>query len=211
AFADELDRLAAPAAGLPGGRLDSVRRRLGAGTLLLAAVAAAVAAAAAVTLVLHRPGSGGRAEVRDATGRVSVEVPAGWARQLRDSGWDPRALGLPPGHQPGLVVAGDLSRWPDMGAGVDGVFVGLSEHGDVTARVNALTHTGCHYAGSRTFASASWHGRVRSWSGCPDGGSVTESALVPADGSTGPQVYVQVRRRGDGDGTEGVLRSLRVT
>ncbi|MEU1707428.1 serine/threonine-protein kinase [Streptomyces sp. NPDC005706] len=211
AFADELDRLAAPAGGRTGGRLDAVRRRLGARAPALAAVAAAVAAAVVVTLVLHRSGSGGRTEVRDATGRVSVEVPARWARQLRDSGWDPRALGLPAGHQPGLVVAGDLSRWPDMGAGVDGVFVGLSEHGDVNARVDALTHTGCHYAGSRSFTSADWHGRVRAWNGCPDGGSVTESALVPAEGSAGPQVYVQVRRRGDGDATEGVLRSLRVT
>lgn len=211
AFADELDRLAAPADGRAGGRPDSLRRRLGTGTLVLAAVAAAVAAAVTVTLVLYRPGSGGRTEVRDATGRVSVEVPAGWARELRDSGWDPHALGLPAGHQPGLVVAGDLSRWSDMRAGVDGVFVGLSQHGDVTARVTALTHTSCHYAGSRSFESADWHGRVRAWSGCPDGGSVTESALVPAGDSGGPQVYVQVRRRGDGDGTETVLRSLRVT
>ncbi|MGQ4417241.1 serine/threonine-protein kinase [Streptomyces sp. SAS_269] len=211
AFADELDRLVAPAGGRVGGRPDSFRRRLSTGTLVLAAVVTAVAAAVAVTLVLHRPGSGGRTEVRDATGRVSVEVPAGWARELRDSGWDPHAVGLPAGHQPGLVVAGDLSRWSDMRTAVDGVFVGLSEHGDVTARVNALTHTGCHYAGSRSFTSADWHGRVRAWSGCPDGGSVTESALVPADGSTRPQVYVQVRERGDGDGTEGVLRSLRVT
>jgi hypothetical protein len=149
--------------------------------------------------------------VADSTGRVAVEVPAAFGHELRDSGWDPGALGLGKGHEPGLVVADDLSRWPDLGAAVDGVFVGVSEHGDVTAKVKALAHSGCRYSGSRTFADADWRGLVRAWSGCPDGGSVTESALSPAKGGAQPQVYVQVRERGDGDATEGVLRSLSVT
>ncbi|MEU6283013.1 serine/threonine-protein kinase [Streptomyces sp. NPDC047028] len=192
-------------------RLDRVRGRLNAVTLSLAALLAAAVAAAGVTLLLHRPGSAGRTRVADSTGRVSVEVPADWARQLRDSGWDPAALGLAAGHEPGLGVADDLTAWPDLTAPVDGVFVGLSEHGDVTARVDALTHSGCRYAGSHTFADADWRGPVRVWTGCPDGGTVTESALRPADGSAQPQVYVQVRRRGDNSASDGVLRSLRVS
>jgi len=44
-----------------------------------------------------------------------------------------------------------------------------------------------------------------------DGGFITESALVPASGAGAPQVYVQLRQRGDGDATDGVLRSLRVS
>ncbi|MFI1069132.1 serine/threonine-protein kinase [Streptomyces puniciscabiei] len=212
AFADELDRLAAgPRAQRPARRLDGVRGRLNTVTLTVAAVLAAAAAATAVTLVIHHGGSSDQVRVADSTRRVAVEVPAVFGRELRDSGWDPGALGLGKGHEPGLVVADDLTRWPDLSTPVDGVFVGMSEHGDVTARVKTLTHTGCRYSGSRSFADARWHGLVRAWSGCPDGGSVTESGLVPADGTQQPQVYVQVRQRGAGDATEGILRSLSVT
>jgi hypothetical protein len=212
AFADELDRLAA---GPPGPRsarrLDGVRGRLNTVTLAVAAVLSAVATAATVTLVIHHGDTSDQVRVTDSTGRVTVKVPPGFGRELRDSGWDPSALGLAKGHEPGLVVADDLSRWPDLQAAVNGVFVGVSEHGDVTARVKALAHSGCRFSGSRTFTDADWHGLVRAWSGCPDGGSVTESALDPAGGATQPQVYVQVRQRGDGDATEGILRSLSVT
>ncbi|MFH8336766.1 serine/threonine-protein kinase [Streptomyces sp. AM6-12] len=208
-FAAELDRLAA-APRRERRWLDRVRGRLNAVTLSVAALAAAVVAAAVVTALPHRGGAPDRPRVADASGRVSVQVPAAWDRELRDGGWNPRALGLGAGDEPGLVVADDLARWPDPAAPVDGVFVGLSAHGDVTARVKALTHTGCHYAGGHAFRSADWQGLVRAWSGCPDGGSITESALVPAGGATEPQVYAQLRQRGDGDATDGVLRSLRV-
>ncbi|MGW3170010.1 serine/threonine-protein kinase [Streptomyces sp. NPDC001153] len=212
AFADELDRLAAgPPARRPARRLDGVRGRLNTVTLSLVAVLTAAAAAAAVTFTIHYGGSPDQVRVSDATGRVAVKVPAGFGRELRDSGWDPGALGLGKGHEPGLVVADDLTRWPDLGRAVDGVFVGVSEHGDVTAKVKALAHTGCSYSGSRSFADADWHGLVRAWSGCPDGGSVTETALSPAHGAAQPQVYVQVRQRGTGDATEGILRSLSVS
>ncbi|MER6571860.1 serine/threonine protein kinase, partial [Streptomyces sp. NPDC001093] len=207
-----LDRLAAgPPARRPARRLDGVRGRLNTVTLSLVAVLTAAAAAAAVTFTIHYGGSPDQVRVSDATGRMAVKVPAGFGRELRDSGWDPGALGLGKGHEPGLVVADDLTRWPDLGRAVDGVFVGVSEHGDVTAKVKALAHTGCSYSGSRSFADADWHGLVRAWSGCPDGGSVTETALSPAHGAAQPQVYVQVRQRGTGDATEGILRSLSVS
>ncbi|MFE2102045.1 serine/threonine protein kinase, partial [Streptomyces sp. NPDC059468] len=192
-------------------RLDGVRGRLGTGSLVLAAVLAAGAAAVTVTVLLHRPDTAEQSTVKDSTGRVAVQVPAGWARQVRGSGWDPHALGLPAGHEPGLVVADDVAHWSDLKAAVDGVFLGVSEHGDVTARVKTLAHSGCRETGSRTFTGARWRGLIRTWDTCPDGGSVTESALRPADGSTGPQVYVQVRRQGDSDATEAIIRSLRVT
>ncbi|MFI1602387.1 serine/threonine-protein kinase [Streptomyces griseofuscus] len=213
AFAAELDRLAgrpAAAGSTARPRLDRVRGRLNTVTLSVAALVAAALAAVTVTVVLHHGGAPEQPQVADAGGRVSVRVPASWDRELRDSGWDPRVLGLGPGHEPGLVVADDLARWPELTAPVDGVFVGVSAHSDVTARVKALAHSACHYSSSRDFRGADWHGLVRAWSGCPDGGSITESALVPAGGATEPQVYVQLRQRGDGDATDGVLRSLRV-
>ncbi|MFH9427991.1 protein kinase [Streptomyces sp. NPDC017615] len=208
AFADELDRLAA---GTPRTRWSGVGRGRRA-VLVSAASVALIAAGGAVALVLHRP-AGGAAEaarVRDASGRITVEVPAGWNRELRDSGWDPRALGLPGGREPGLVVADDVSRWPDLGAPVNGVFVGVGE-GDLTGRVAALAHSGCRGAHRHAFTGSGWRGTVRVWSGCAGGGSVTESALRPSDGAHGAQVYVQVRQHGDADATDGILRSLRVT
>ncbi|WP_217545082.1 serine/threonine-protein kinase [Streptomyces sp. GbtcB6] len=214
AFADELDRLAATAAARRPRRLDGVRRRLNVVTLTLAAVLAAGGTALAVTLT-HRDGTtSAETKVSDATGRVVAEVPSGWAGELRDSGWNPQALGLASGHEPGLEVADDVSEWQDLTAAVNGVFIGVSEHGDVTAKVNALTHSGCHYDGSRAFTGTEWKGRVRSWSGCSGaGGSIQEAALKPAGGDSQPQVYVQVRQKGavDKATTDGVLRSLRVT
>ncbi|MFJ7147408.1 serine/threonine-protein kinase [Streptomyces sp. NPDC100445] len=212
AFADELDRLAADPAARPARRLDRMRGRLGTVTLALAAALAATAAAVTVTVLLQHRGAPADDGVRiaDATGRVTLRVPAGWGRELRGSGWDPHTLGLAAGHEPGLVVADDLARWPDLTDAVDGVFVGVSAHGDVGAGVRALTHSGCRHADSRAFTGGTWHGVVRAWSGCPGGGSITESALVPAGGRDQPQVYVQVRQHGDDDATDGILRSLRV-
>lgn len=215
AFADELDRLAVRAPAAPRRRrLDGVRGRIGALTLSVAAVLAAVAAAVTVTLVHGRSSAGSppdEVRVEDSTGRIVAEVPSAWGRQLRDAGWDPKALGLDAGHEPGLAVADDLAKWPDLGAGVDGVFVGLSEHGDVTAKVNALAHGGCHYDGSRAYTAAAWQGRIRTWSACPGGGSISETALRPASGRAQPQAYVQIRQTGEADATERILRSLRVT
>lgn len=207
AFADELDRLAAaPARPRWSG---AVRGRRA--VLVMAAALALVAAGSVAALFLHRPAGGaGAARVRDASGRIAVEVPAGWNRELRDSGWDPRVLGLPGGKEPGLVVADDLSRWSDLGEPVNGVFVGVGQ-GDLTGRVDALAHTGCRGADRHAFTGPGWRGTVRVWSGCAGGGSVTESALRPSHGAHGPQVYVQVRQHGGPDATDGILRSLQVT
>jgi hypothetical protein len=160
---------------------------------------------------MHGTSSAADVRVTDTTGRVVADVPGGWAGQLRDSGWDPRSLGLPPGHEPGLAVADRLTKWQDLGADVNGVFVGLSEHGDLTAAVNALTHPACHYDGSNGYTNPHWRGRLRSWSGCPGGGAVTEAALAPAHGSAQTRVYVQIRQNGRASATDRVLDSLRVS
>ncbi|MHB9857301.1 serine/threonine-protein kinase [Streptomyces sp. YIM S03343] len=187
------------------------RRRPRPWVLAVAAGIAAVTAAAVTVTLLSLSSGPGEVPIADRTGRVTAEVPAGWGRQLRDSGWDPGALGLGAGHEPGFAVADDLARWPDLTRGVNGVFVGLSEHGAVTPRVAGLTHTGCRYDGSRAWAGGGWHGRIRAWSGCPDGGSVTETALTPSDGAAQPQLYVQIRQHGGRDATERILGSLRIT
>ncbi|GGX74535.1 protein kinase domain-containing protein [Streptomyces anandii] len=192
------------------GRAPGRVRALVPGIAAVAAVVGVVTGGVGIALALRPAGPAG-VVVQDATGRVGVRVPDGWARQLRGSGWDPRVLGLPAGHEPGLAVADDLARWQDLGADARGVFAGLSEHGDVTARVNALAHPGCHYAGARAWTGPHWHGRIRAWTGCADGGRLTETALLPAGGAAQPQLYVQIRQPGGADATDRILRSLRVT
>ncbi|MDX3089258.1 serine/threonine-protein kinase [Streptomyces sp. ME02-6978a] len=184
--------------------------------LVLPAVLAALAVVlggTAAAVLLHRspPAKDEGLRVTDSSGRVRVEVPADWGGQVRASGWDPAALGLRAGKEPGLAVADDLSRWQDLDTPVNGVFLGLSGHGDVAARVGALGHAGCHYEGGHAWAGGDWHGRVRTWSGCPgEEGSLTEAALTPADGTAHPQLYVQIRESDGGDEADRVLDSVRV-
>ncbi|MFF5493909.1 hypothetical protein [Streptomyces aquilus] len=189
-------------------RPDRARRR----PALPAGPAVAAAALIGATLALWPHGSAPAADrrIEDVTGRVSADVPAAWAGQVRDAGWDPAVLGLRAGHEPGFAVAEDLAKWPDLGAGVNGVFVGVLEHGDVTAVVNDRTHPECRYGGARDHALAVWHGRVRTWSGCPGGGSVVEAGLTPPDAGGQPQVYVQIRTDGGGPAARDILDSVRV-
>ncbi|TDC76635.1 serine/threonine-protein kinase [Streptomyces hainanensis] len=211
-FADELDRLADLTADEP--VAPPRRRRPPLGTTLLAAATAATVALGGVATWLawqRADHAKGPQVVQDATGRISVEVPRRWAGQLGDGGWDSTVLGLPDGHAPGLVVADDLAEWPDLGSPANGLFVGLSEQGDVTTEVDALSHNSCEYGGSRAYRGTDWRGTVRSWSACPaDSGTVTEVALVPSGGGDQPQLYVQIRQDGESDATDSVLDSLRV-
>ncbi|MDT0433761.1 serine/threonine-protein kinase [Streptomyces sp. NPDC005840] len=211
AFAEELERLASAGARPP-------RRR----TALLAAGAVTVLVAAGVGVALLPDGGSGTdgtaaartVRVTDGTGQVSAEVPAGWNRQVRVSGWDPAALGLADGHRPGFAVADDLARWQDLSAEVDGVFVGLGEQGGdggLTDAVEAVRHPGCHYEGADTRADGRWRDRIRTWSGCSGGaGTVTEAALTPVADGAGPRVYVQIRQSGGSSQTDRILASVRV-
>ncbi|MDN3026809.1 serine/threonine-protein kinase [Streptomyces sp. S.PB5] len=198
AFAQELERLAS------GTRPRRRYRWLG------AAAAVAVAAAGVAFALLDHGSAPTVLRVEDRTGRVTADVPVEWGGRLRDSGWDPGSLGLPSGHRPGFVVADDLANWQDLGADVNGMFVGVVGDGDVTALVNVLVHPRCHDDGARDHTLAGWHGRVRTWTGCPGGGSVVEAALTPPDGNGHPQVYVQIRRAGAPSDVRRILGSVRV-
>ncbi|MBK3579394.1 serine/threonine protein kinase [Streptomyces sp. MBT65] len=213
AFAEELERLAGTPAPVRVKATPTHKPHSRHRSIALMAGLFVVVAAGAGALVLNLPSSSGSSqlEVKDSTGRVAVEVPAAWGRQLRDSGWNPQALGLQSGQEPGLAVADDLAKWQDLSADVNGVFVGLSEHGSVTTKVDALAHSGCHYDGSHAYASATWRGTIRTWSDCSGAtGTLSETALRLVGGTAQPQVYVQIRQHG-GDATTRILRSLRVT
>ncbi|WP_405865341.1 serine/threonine-protein kinase [Streptomyces sp. NBC_00005] len=200
AFADELERLAS----------SGHRPRRPRTALALTGAVAVVAALGVTAALVNRESPAAEVRVTDTTGRVVAEVPADWGRQLRDSGWDPQALGLPSGHEPGFAVADRLTTWQDLKADVNGVLVGLSAHGDLTAAVNALTHPGCHDDGSRAYSGTAMHGRVRTWSDCPGGGSVTEAALAPVGGSAQTRIYVQIRQSGRASATDRILGSVRL-
>ena len=213
-FADELDRLAAELSqeAEAGGRRRPRGRRRKVVAAVTAAVVVAGGAAASAMVLSERQASATTVRVADNSGRITVEVPGRWAGQLRDSGWTPKSLapGLRDKQEPGLAVADDLAKWQQTGSDVNGVFVGLSEQGDLATEVAGIAHSDCHYGGSRSFTGTGWQGRVRSWSSCPGGGSFTETGLTPADGTDQPQVYVQIRQHGGQDATDGILNSLTI-
>jgi serine/threonine protein kinase len=183
-------------------------------TRVLALVAATVVvlggAGAAYTLT-RPPAAPADERVTDATGRVSLRVPSAWAKQVVESGWSPTAMGLKATHQPGLTVADDAGRWPDLKSPVNGVFVGIDDEGGLEAKAGSVQHPSCRYGGSRTFSGSGLHGTVRAWSSCGGPGlSVEEAALAPVGGAE-PEVYVQIRSDGGPDRADAILRSLRVT
>lgn len=209
AFAEELE-----SAGEHRGRIPLRRRRAGRRTLLLAAGALVLAGAVTATTVLVDRGRAAASEVtvEDTTGRVGVRVPAAWGGQKQTGGWDPAALGLRAGHEPGLTVADDLGAWGDRDAEAQGVFVGLVGEGDVTAKVDGIGHDECRYEGARAFTGAESTGRVRTWADCfHRGETLVEAALGPAGGASRPQAYVQIRLRGTEADVSRVLDSVRVT
>lgn len=208
-FAAELDAVADRLAGQPEGSPRRGRRRtalIGLCGVVLTATGAGLAATHTTAPRAARP-----TLVRDATQRIRAEVPAPWSRELVDGGWSPKALGLPDAHESALLVASDAGNWQDLGSAVDGVFVGLSERGDLAARVGLIRHGRCHYEGSRPYRGAGWSGRIRHWTGCgTGGGSIDEVGLARADGAQ-PQVYVQLRQRGGPDLTDRILGDLDIT
>lgn len=73
------------------------RRRLRRFLAAVGAVAATLVMAGSATAATAPHGW---IRVGDTTGAVSVAVPGGWARQLRDGGWDPTVIGLAEGVAP---------------------------------------------------------------------------------------------------------------
>ncbi|GAA4257348.1 serine/threonine-protein kinase [Dactylosporangium darangshiense] len=171
-----------------------------------AAVALAAVLAAGASAVLPRSGW---VRVRDNTGAISVAVPPRWAGQLRDAGWNPAALGLPAGHEPGLVVAPDLARWTDPASAMPGVFAGASRALLPGNPDPALPgHATCVRRPDRTVDVAGTPALVRRWTSC--GAAVSYSEVVFAV----PQrfgVYIQIKQVGASDVTDDVLAGVRLS
>ncbi|XVU25339.1 serine/threonine-protein kinase [Actinoplanes sp. CA-054009] len=146
----------------------------------------------------------GWVRVADNGGTLSVAVPGDWARQLRDSGWNVAALGLPPGTEPGLQVGADLASRTSSG-----LFAGMSRWLAPGAKAAVPSHPGCTRGADREAAADGLTGRVQRWTACPDGVSYSEVLLTRAGD---PGVYLQIRQAGSGaDRTDDVLETLRIT
>jgi hypothetical protein len=189
------------------------RRRLVAlGALLVVALAAAGFGG-----TVYWRGRNADITVTDKTAQISVVVPHAWGRQLVPTGWDPGALNLSGSHEPGLLVASDFRTWNNLGANVNGVFIGRATEtaADLTAAVGKIQHPGCQDDGGRSYSApgSSWQASIHHWSSC-SGGSRSLDEIVLAD--TGPQatgsVYLQVRQANGSSATVNrLLDRLRIT
>ncbi|WP_341483272.1 serine/threonine-protein kinase [Streptomyces tubbatahanensis] len=111
------------------------RRRRGRTALVLTVAVAALAGAGAAVVKLRpdEPKKPDETLVHDASGRISMKIPAEWAGEVTRDGWRPSSIGLPADHAPGMLVAEDVKGWKDLTSKTSGVFVGLggdSESGE---------------------------------------------------------------------------------
>lgn len=171
-----------------------------------------------VAAVLAMSGSSGPAgstapswvRVSDVSGNLSIAVPADWAKQLKDAGWNPARVRLPPGQAPGLLVGPDLTAWPDPASGVPGVFAGASRSlGAGQAAPVLPAHDGCTPHPVRPVAVGGLTGWVRRWAGC-DGTSISFSEVLLTPAHDGYGVYVQIKQVDRIDRTDRILDGLRV-
>ncbi|MET7704955.1 serine/threonine-protein kinase [Micromonospora sp. NPDC005413] len=202
AYASALEDLLAARRGPARAPLRRTRRSLAAvGTVVATLV---MAGSSTASTAPH-----GWTRVGDATGTVSVAVPDGWARQLRDGGWDPAVVGLAGERGPGLLIGPDLRDWADVDTPTPGVFVGTSRALAGTEEPALPDHSGCTRAADRTVTVGILRGSIGRWTRC--GGAQTsfsEVTLIAAEGSFG--VYVQVKQTGGDDRTDEILGTLRV-
>jgi hypothetical protein len=196
---------------VPGPGPAAGRRRRWPARVLAAAVTVVVAAATLAGSVAVPRTAPAWDRVNDVSHSISVAVPAAWAGQLRDAGWNPGAIRLPPGHAPGLLVGPDLDAWPDPTSEVPGVFAGLSSALRAGGPVPALpSHDRCVPQSERELVVGVLTARVRRWSRCGGAAiSFSEALLTPKQGEYG--IYLQIKQLGETDYTDEILRRLRLS
>ncbi|WP_308285708.1 serine/threonine-protein kinase [Actinoplanes hulinensis] len=145
----------------------------------------------------------GWVRVADDSDTLSIAVPADWGRQLRDSGWNTAAVGMPAGSEEALQVGADLSSETSPG-----LFAGRSKWLVPGNAAKVPLHPGCDRASDRTIDVVGFTGRIQRWTDCPGAISYNEVLLTRAGGE--PGLYLQIRQsNGEPDRTDEVLRTLR--
>jgi hypothetical protein len=143
--------------------------------------------------------------VSDTGGVVSIAIPRSWAHQLRDSGWNPAAIGLPAGAPPGLQVGADLTG----PAGTSpAVLAGASRSIVAPFAATLPTHEACVRQPDRRVSFGGRSGVVRRWTGC--GGTDLSFSEVLLGGRGDLGVYLQIRQDDRADRTDEVLSTLRL-
>ncbi|GLU46847.1 serine/threonine-protein kinase [Nocardiopsis ansamitocini] len=170
-------------------------RAIGARSALAAATALAVLAGASAAAA--SPGVE-LVDVYDSTAEIQMLIPLPWAREMQVNGWSPRELGMPGGHEPGLLVATDVAAWGDPEADVSGVFAGLvKQDGDRgLAGLDRLVGSAlCPGHPQRLrFGNGRWEGEVWQWQDCPSGGVFTTAALNHR--AYDRTLYLEIRQSG---------------
>lgn len=149
----------------------------------------------------------GWVRVTDAGRVLSLAVPGDWGRQLRDSGWNAAAVGLPTSStaEPGLQIGADLGSLTSPG-----LFAGSSRWLAPGSPITVPAHPGCTRGPDREVLAAGMTGRVQRWTGCA-GTTVSYDEVVLTRPGGHPGVYLQIRQDTSGtDHTDGILRTLRV-
>ena len=154
------------------------RRLLGA---LVAALVLAGGAAGGYGLAQR---VGGETDLSDATGSLSVRVPAEWGRAVAPEGW------RPPGSSTDYAAlsVGTVRNWTDTGSAAQGVFVGILPGTRLPTRVPQ--HPECDSAQEPVQDSVDGDSSLTVvYTGCPSGVTVERVVLVAAN----RLLWVQIR------------------
>jgi serine/threonine protein kinase len=155
----------------------------------------------------------GFSTVSEATGRLRVTVPTGWAKQ-REETWSPASVGLAgdPQQRPVLRATPSLAQFQRLRAATPGVFVGMTT--DLTpGRLpppDFADHPGCTRQQTQPYRRGTLNGTITRWVRC-DGGPISFSEIGLADTGRSFGLWIRVKQIGNTDLTRQILDSLQAT
>jgi serine/threonine protein kinase len=167
-----------------------------------AVVAAATAGVSAYALGRNEAIPSGSVTLTDATGKLSVTVPAAWERFVSRKGWVPPEQ--PDGAQKGYPAlwAGSTADWNDVSASARGVFLAVLPSTQLPGHLPR--HPECDAADQVVGKDPQGGDQATArYTGCPEG-VVIEQATMVAEGQL---LWVQVRGDTVGQASE-VLRTV---
>jgi eukaryotic-like serine/threonine-protein kinase len=165
------------------------RWRRGAALAAAAVVAAAAAGGAAYALGRNEAVPSGSATLTDATGSLSVTVPAAWERFVSRKGW------VPPGQPDGArkdypaLWAGSTAAWNDVSASAEGVFLAVLPSTQLPGHLPR--HPECDGGGDQVVGKDPQGGdqATARYTGCPAGVVIEQATMLARDRLLWVQVH----------------------